>query len=403
MNFIKIPTKGMRDMLPKDMELREYVLNILKDTYQNYGFEMIQTPSVEHIENLTGKQGGDNEKLIFKILKRGEKLDLENSHFENDLVDSGLRYDLTVPLSRLIANNIGVLPRPFRALQIGNVWRADRPQKGRYREFMQCDLDIFGEKTNLAEIELINAVTDFLKKLQFNDFEIHINDRKILQSMVAFSGLPVEHTDNILISLDKLDKIFMEGVEKELLEQGYQKEAVLNYLKMFATKDQQNLKSFCKQFTVSESVINNLQEIIDTVKMNGCPIVFDPTLVRGMGYYTGPIFEIRASDLAISIGGGGRYDNMVSKYTSVEVPACGFSVGFERLVLLLEERGFIIPKNKEKIAYIINQNDSIETLYQIVNDLRKKGTIVKILHRSKNYNFQKEQLENSGYIIKEWK
>lgn len=400
MNFIKIPTKGMRDLTPEQMELREYVLKVMKDTYQNYGFQMIQTPSVEHIENLTSKQGGDNEKLIFKILKRGEKLDIENSNTVDELVDSGLRYDLTVPLARYYANSMNTLLSPFRAFQYGNVWRADRPQKGRYREFMQCDLDIFGEKTNLAEIELITAVTDFLKRLDFKDFEIHINDRRILQAMVASSGLPVSETDSILISLDKLDKIFMDGVQKELLEQGYPEEDIIKYLRMFQDKDKENLQEFCQQFTIDQSIVNNLQEIMDKVS-SSTPIVFDPTLVRGMGYYTGPIFEIRVSDLAISIGGGGRYDEMVAKFANISVPACGFSVGFERLLLLLEERGFKVPNSKEKIAFVCLKENDNQKVFNEAKKERDLGKIVTIVYRSKNFKFQKETLESHGYIVKE--
>ena len=201
MSFIKTPVKGTRDFLPNDMALREYVLKVMKDTYQNFGFLIMGTPALEHIENLTSKQGGENEKLIFKILKRGEKLDLANAKSVDDLVDSGLRYDLTVPLTRFYANNMNNLPSPFRAFQTGFVWRADRPQKGRFREFMQCDLDILGEKTNLAEIELITAVLSFLKKLDFKGFEIKINDRRILLQMILAAGLPLEKADSILISL----------------------------------------------------------------------------------------------------------------------------------------------------------------------------------------------------------
>ena len=376
MSFIKTPIKGTRDFLPEDMALREYVLKIMKETYASFGFEIIGTPCLEHIENLTSNQGGENEKLIFKILKRGEKLNLENIKDQGDLVDSGLRYDLTVPLSRFYANNMNELNNPFRAFQTGFVWRADRPQKGRYREFMQCDLDIFGEKTNLAEIELITAVTTFLKNLNFQNFQIKINDRRILTSMVKFSGLPMEKTDEILISLDKLDKIGFDGVKEELLKNNFEEEKIEKYLNLFQ-KDSQKITDFCKGLELDESVVKNLEEIMHIVSQNvEANLVFDPTLVRGMSYYTGPIFEISVEDLGSSIGGGGRYDKMVEKYANISVPAAGFSIGFERLVLLLKERGFKIPKNKEKIAYIINQLDE-----------------------EKN---KKETLENDGYTIIEW-
>ncbi len=400
MSFIKIPIKGTRDFLPEDMALREYVLKIMKETYATFGFEIIGTPCLEHIENLTSKQGGDNEKLIFKILKRGEKLNIENIKESNDLVDSGLRYDLTVPLSRFYANNMNELNSPFRAFQTGFVWRADRPQKGRYREFMQCDLDIFGEKTNLAEIELITAVTTFLRNLNFQNFQIKINDRRILTSMVKFSGLEVEKTDEILISLDKLDKIGFAGVKEELVKNNFEEEKVERYLELFQ-HDAQNITDFCKDFELEENIIKNLEEIMHIVSQNvEANLVFDPTLVRGMGYYTGPIFEISVEDLGSSIGGGGRYDKMVEKYANISVPAAGFSIGFERLVLLLKERGFKIPKNKEKKVYIINQLD--EKIFNEIQKERNAGKIVKVAYRNKNYKHQKEILESDGYTIIEW-
>lgn len=400
MAFIKTPVKGTRDFMPEDMALREYVLSVMKDTYQKFGFEIIATPCLEHIENLTNKQGGDNEKLIFKILKRGEKLDLENINNVDDLVDTGLRYDLTVPLSRFYANNMNELNSPFRAFQTGFVWRADRPQKGRFREFMQCDLDIFGEKTNLGEIELITAVITFLKKLNFQNFQIKINDRRILTKMIEYSLLPMEKTDDILISLDKLDKIGFEGVKEELLNNNYEKEKIEKYLNLF-TKDTTDVSKFCQEFSMDEDIVNNLQEIIKTVtNLTDAKLSFDPTLVRGMSYYTGPIFEITVEDLASSIGGGGRYDKMVEKYANISVPAVGFSVGFERLILLLKERGFIIPKKEEKIAFIIKEHN--KEIFEKAKTERENGKIVKIVYRNKNFKFQKEQLEKDGYNIIEW-
>ena len=398
MSFIKIPTKGMRDFTPREMELREYVLNVMKETYKEFGFEIISTPVVEHIENLTGKEGGENEKLIFKVLKRGEKLDLDSARDENDLVDSGLRYDLTVPLTRFYANNMNDLISPFRSFQYGTVYRAERPQKGRFREFMQCDLDIFGEKTNLAEIELIEAVVTFLKELSFINFEIRINDRRILLAMIEHAGLPVDKANDILISLDKLDKIFIDGVKQELLRDGYDEKYVDAYLKLFV--EELPLKDFCKNFEIDDSIVNNLDEIMKQVTKDlNCKIVFDPTLVRGMGYYTGPIFEIRVDDLASSIGGGGRYDNMVSNFINQSVPACGFSVGFERLVLLLEERGFVIPSRKEKIAYVVSDKNNISAVLKEANEKRNNNQIVAVYYKSKNYKHQKEVLESNGFTI----
>ena len=233
MTLKKKPVTGMKDILPQEMAVRDYVIGLIKETYRNFGFSSMETPCVEHIENLNSKQGGENEKLIFKILKRGEKLKLEEAKEEADLVDSGLRYDLTVPLCRYYSNNASQLPSPFKALQMGNVWRADRPQRGRFRQFMQCDIDILGEPTNLAEIELILATTTLLGKLDFHNFTIRINDRRILKAMAAYSGFPEEAYDTVFIILDKMDKIGLDGVAQELEKEGFAKEAVEKYLELF--------------------------------------------------------------------------------------------------------------------------------------------------------------------------
>ena len=221
MALTKEPVTGMKDILPAEMRIRDYVTGVIKETYGGFGFTPIETPCVEHIENLTNKQGGENEKLIFKILKRGEKLNLETAREEADLVDGGLRYDLTVPLVRFYASHSNELPSPFKALQIGNVWRADRPQRGRYRQFMQCDIGIFGEPSNLAEIELILATTTTLSRLGFRNFQVMLNDRRLLKAMAAYSGFEQEKYDSVFITLDKMDKIGPEGVERELLANGF--------------------------------------------------------------------------------------------------------------------------------------------------------------------------------------
>ena len=229
----KKPVTGMKDILPAEMAIRDYVIGLIKETYASFGFSSMETPCVEHIENLCSKQGGENEKLIFKILKRGEKLKIAEAQTENDLVDGGLRYDLTVPLCRYYANHANELPSPFKALQMGSVWRADRPQRGRFRQFMQCDIDILGEPTILAEIELILATTTLLGKLDFSQFTIRINDRRILKAMASFSGFDQKDFDTVFIILDKMDKIGLEGVEEELLKEGFAQEAVSRYLTMF--------------------------------------------------------------------------------------------------------------------------------------------------------------------------
>lgn len=391
----------MRDFLPKEMAMREYVLSVMKDTYENFGFQLIGTPTVEHIENLTSKQGGENEKLIFKILKRGEKLDLENIQSENDLVDAGLRYDLTVPLARLYAGNMNNLPMPFRALQIGYSYRAERPQRGRYRELMQCDLDILGEKSNLAEIELISAVVTFLKRLDFKSFTVRINDRRILTRMIEVVGLPEEKQEDIFIALDKMDKIGIEGVREELLKLELDSTKVDAYLAFFANTT--DFATFCEQIHLDNDVRIFMEQILDNVKkVQDVTLVFDPTLVRGMGYYTGPIFEIAADGLASSIGGGGRYDTMIEKFANVSVSAVGFSIGFERLLLLLQERDFRVPVVKEKKAFVFQNDEKLSELLCMVKDLREKGQIVKVVRKSKNFKFQRESLINEGYQVEEW-
>ena len=397
MALSKKPVTGMKDILPAEMQLRDYCIGVIKETYAKFGFTSIETPCVENIQNLTSKQGGENEKLIFKILKRGEKLNLETAKSEGDLVDGGLRYDLTVPLVRFYSNHSNELPSPFKALQIGNVWRADRPQKGRYRQFMQCDIDILGEPSNLAEIELILATTTTLGRLGFKDFRIRINERRILKAMAAYSGFPEESYDTVFIILDKMDKIGMDGVARELEESGFSSESAKKYLKLFADLSGQadGLSWLAKELEgyLEPEVEENLQEIIASVratKASDFEIVFDPTLVRGMSYYTGTIFEISMPQFGGSCGGGGRYDKMVGR----------FSIGFERIILIMMENGFQIPDQPKKIAYLIEKGVSGDRLCQVIaqaQEARKDGTQVLVARMNKNKKFQKEQLTKEGY------
>lgn len=407
MALSKKPVTGMRDILPEEMQIRDYVISVIKETYGKFGFTSIETPCVENIANLTNKQGGDNEKLIFKILKRGEKLNVAEATTEESVVDSGLRYDLTVPLVRYYSNNAANLPSPFKALQMGNVWRADRPQRGRYRQFMQCDIDIFGEPTNLAEIELILATTTTLGRLGFQGFEIRINDRQILKAMAAYSGFPEESYDSVFITLDKMDKIGLEGVEQELLEKGFGRESVDKYLTLYRELEkQENGVAYLAetlQGVLEPSVAEGLQEIIDSVtatKAADFKMVFDATLVRGMSYYTGTIFEIALPGFGGSCGGGGRYDKMVGKFTGNDVPACGFSIGFERIVLLLTESGFQIPGKPKKTAFLIEKGVGGDRLCEIIakaQAARKEGAQVLVVRMNKNKKFQKDQLIAEGY------
>ncbi|MCM1027766.1 MAG: histidine--tRNA ligase [Roseburia sp.] len=407
MALTKKPATGMKDILPGEMEIRDYVIGVIRETYGSYGFQSIETPCVENIANLTSKQGGDNEKLIFKILKRGEKLNVAEAATEEEVTDSGLRYDLTVPLVRYYSNNAAQLPSPFKALQMGNVWRADRPQRGRYRQFMQCDIDILGEPSNLAEIELILATTTTLGKLGFRDFEIRINDRRILKAMAAYSGFPEDSFDSVFITLDKMDKIGLEGVEAELLEKGFAAESVGKYLTLYRELErQENGVAYLAetlQDVLEPSAAEGLQEIIDSVnaaKTAAFRMVFDATLVRGMSYYTGTIFEVALPGFGGSCGGGGRYDGMIGKFTGQNVPACGFSIGFERIVLLLTESGFQVPGRPKKTAYLIEKGIGGERLCGIIakaQQTRESGGQVLLVRMNKNKKFQKEQLTAEGY------
>ena len=407
MALSKKPVTGMKEILPEEMKIRNYVMDVIKETYSAFGFTQIETPCVENIANLSNKQGGENEKLIFKILKRGEKLNLETAQTEMDVVDNGLRYDLTVPLVRFYSNNANNLPSPFKALQMGNVWRADRPQRGRYRQFMQCDIDILGEPSNLAEIELILATTTTLGKLGFKNFQIRINERRILKAMAAYSGFPEESYDSVFIILDKMDKIGLEGVKEELIKYDFDEESVEKYTNLFKEiENKENPVTYLAEKLdgfMDDDVKQWMEEIIDSVratKASEFEIVFDPTLVRGMSYYTGTIFEIAIPEFGGSCGGGGRYDKMVGNFTGIDVPACGFSIGFERIVLLLMEQGFKVPTENKKVAYLIEKGVNGERLCEVIakaQEERKTGNQVLVARMNKNKKFQKSQLEEQGY------
>lgn len=403
----KKPVNGMRDIMPEEMRLRTYVQKVIQETYRSFGFTQIETPCMEDIANLSSKQGGENEKLIFKILKRGEKLKLDQAQEENDLVDMGMRYDLTVPLARFYSNHENELPTPFKAIQMGNVWRADRPQRGRYRQFMQCDIDILGDGSNLAEIELIQATTTTLGKLGFQDFVIRINERRILKAMAAFSGFQEADYDEIFIILDKMDKIGLDGVKEELIQKEYSERMVSKYLDLFTNIEQSSngFEYLVEQLgdDLEEDVVIRMREIMQCVnatKSADFRLEFDPTLVRGMSYYTGTIFEVSLPNFGGSCGGGGRYDRMIGNFTGKDTPACGFSIGFERIILLLMESQFQIPSEEKKIAFLLEKNLSMDEIQAVMTEavtLRNEGEQVLIVKMNKNKKFQKEQLEKEGY------
>lgn len=410
MAFIKTPVKGMNDFLPVETELRQKVLSKIRETYSAFGFREIETPCMEHIENLTSNQGGENEKLIFKVLKRGAALS-RACESGGELADSGMRYDLTLPLSRFYAANSALLPSPFKAMQIGNVWRADQPQKGRFRQFTQCDIDILGDASILAEIELVSATGGMLGKLlkaaDLGGFTIHINDRRILRAMAQSSGFPEEKLDAVFIILDKLDKIGVEGVKAELLAEGLEEGAVNAYTALFEKDPGTSVAEFCAflpEELLSPEIAKGLDTILSCAKKNLPPeatLKFDPTLVRGMGYYTGTIFEVKLDEYNFSIAGGGRYDEMIGKFSGQKVPACGFSIGFERIITILRDRQKAQNSSSENaIALLVAPGMSEEKLQEIfarAASLREEGKKVTVLPLKKNAKFQIDRLMEDGF------
>lgn len=403
----KKPVTGMKDVLPSEMQIRDYVMAVIKENYRKFGFTPIETPCVESIENLSSKQGGENEKLIFKIMKRGDKLNLATAESEADLVDGGLRYDLTLPLARYYSNNAAVLPKPFKALQMGSVWRADRPQKGRFRQFVQCDIDILGEPSNLAEIELILATTTTLGKLGFSGFKVRINERRILKAMAVYAGFLDEELDTVFIILDKMDKIGKDGVKEDLVANGFEQTKVDKYMALFdGIENAEDGIAYLGETLgdcLEEDVVQNLTEIKESVSATvdtDFEIVFDPTLVRGMSYYTGTIFEIEMPQFGSSVAGGGRYDKMVGRFTGQDTPACGFSIGFERIITILMDENFQIPDQAKKVAYLVEKGISTQDLCKVIakaQEERAAGKQVLVVRMNKNKKFQKQQLMEEGY------
>ncbi len=419
MAFNKKAVTGMRDILPSEMEVRAALQHTIRQTYAAYGFTEIETPIVEHIGNLTSKQGGENEKLIFKILKRGDKLKAgidkigtaaDTGSVLDELTEEGLRYDLTLPLSRYYSANSASLPQPFKALQIGPVFRADRPQKGRFRQFIQCDIDILGDATNLAEKELILATTEALDKIGFGKYNYYvvINDRRFLFEIIRYAGMPLEDAEEILITLDKADKIGGEGVDAELKSMGYSDESVAklrDILDSF-TDDATGVRNFAERIGSEEAqkAGENVADIMDSVagvKGRKIAVKFDPTLVRGMGYYTGTIFEIRTEAFGSSVGGGGRYDKMVGKFTGQDVPAVGFSIGFERIMTILMDGNVAdLLESRNKSAWLIEKGMPADRLAEIFDEAiteRAAGRQVLTVWMAKNRKFQKESLTAQGY------
>ena len=390
--------KGTNDFLPQDSKLRDYLQGQILSTYISQGFGRIYTPVLEDIENLEKSDGGDNVSLIFKVLKRGEKLTncIEQGDFSH-LADIGLRYDLTLPLCRFYAEHKNDLPNPFKVIQMGNVYRAERPQKGRDREFVQCDIDIFGSNSPNCEVELIDTTAEALLKIGVGEFCIRINDRRLLRQVLLGCNFEQKDLDSVCISFDKLDKIGCNGVVKELEEKGFEKTAISNFKSVVENlpKTVGEVRNICGE---SEE-IRNLEYIINSVEKlaeGKYSIRFDLSLVRGQGYYTGAVFEIESKDFSGSIGGGGRYDNLVGKFTGENVPAVGFSIGFERIFSILKASGKTVDLGRDKVA-IIYDNDNFVRCMEFAKGLKNQYDI-SMFERAKKFGKLLSKLEELGFV-----
>ena len=396
MKMNTLPVRGTKDYLPNEVEVRDYLRMKIENTYKSFGFNKINTPMMEDIDRLNKSDGGENLAMIFKILKRGQKLDLSKTNLsESDLVDSGLRYDLTLPLSRYFANNKHLLSMPFEALQIDKVFRAERPQKGRLREFYQCDIDIIGDTSIVAEMELIAATTAALEAIGFTGFTVRINDRRILTDMILAAGFALEDIDSVCISFDKLDKVGLDGVKAELLEKKYVPEVVEKFIDILSVAD---TLSAAEKYCTNAMVISDLKQVLDFTNQiaNGkFAAIYDKSLVRGMGYYTGMVFEIVSPKFGSSVAGGGRYNDMIGKFLGESVSAVGFSIGFERISAILLSEGFV-PPAKEKVVLAYMAETPFADVVTRANYLQKQGKIVTILKRSKKFGKQLDMLVADG-------
>lgn len=392
------PVKGTRDYLPKETEIRDFLQNIIMETYSSAGFQRITTPIIEDSVNLDKSEGGENLNLIFKILKRGKKLEsaLAGDHpTEKELADMGLRYDLTLPLSRYYANNRNELLSPFKVIQMDRVYRAERPQKGRLREFMQCDIDIIGNESRDAEIELILTTTKALNRVGLTDYKVKINDRRILSDIFAYAGFAKEDNEKLAIIFDKQDKIGIDGVKAELEENGFDQTGIDKFIALFAdgSLTLESVANVC-----DASYVTELQRIIDAVtkvSKGAIPVEFCPSLVRGQGYYTGTIFEVEAAGYSGAVAGGGRYDNLIGKFLNEDIPAVGFSIGFERIFGILMEQNYSIPNRKKKISVFYDADTYAEAL--IYAEELRNDYIVSVIARPKKLGKYLNKLEAQGF------
>lgn len=403
MKFDTNPVRGTVDYLPSEMNTRTYAEQIILKTYKQNGFLQIKTPILENLNLLTSGDSGDNQKLMFKTIKRGDKLDLSKPNLtENDIVEEGLRYDLTVPLVRFFINNREKLPTPFKAIQIDEVFRAERPQRGRIRQFTQCDIDILGDATPMAEIELFYAYMCSYKALGFNKLTFKINDRRVLNEVIVGAGFSLEQVQEICISLDKFDKIGFDGVLNELIENGFDSTKATNLIEKFKLlKGLENNSEKLEKlsaFGVSENVLESLSKIIETVtafKFEGYTVEYDACVIRGQGYYTGTVFEVFDDEFGRAIGGGGRYDKMIEKFAGVSIPAVGASIGLYSVVMLMNERGFKVPS--KKLALIFDKNASYSEVLKAKIELINKGFEVSAFVFPKNFNNFADKLKQNGY------
>lgn len=409
-----LPLKGTCDYLPAEVALRDYLQNTILSVYRSAGYERISTPAIEDIENIDKSEGGDNLALIFKILKRGEKLEKAiESGDSHALCDMGLRYDLTLPLSRYYANNRLQLLTPAKCIQTDRVWRAERPQKGRLREFIQCDIDILGSSSPTCEVDLIVTTARALSAVGMKDFTIRINDRGLLLGVLSAMGVPAEMTDTVCVSLDKLDKIGVEGVRRELEGKELAAETVDKLCELMA--DGTVTLEAASAHLTDKTPAERLTFIMDSVKEltdGKVAIEFDMTLIRGQGYYTGPVFEVHSNEFRGALAGGGRYDGLIGKFIGEKVPAVGFSIGFERICAILRDQGFTPPTARRRVAFLYHADEYL-TAARLADGMRaeadvslieKTGKVGKLINRIAQYGFDAFcELRDGEVITKELK
>ncbi len=396
------PLKGTKDFLPEEMQIRDFVQNKIIAVYKSSGYVRISTPIIEDMENLDKSDGGENLNLIFKILKRGDKLEkaLESEKVtENDVADMGLRYDLTLPLSRYYAANKDKLPNPFKVIQTDRVYRAERPQKGRMREFVQCDIDIVGDSSINAETELIDTTARALCEVGFNNLTIVVNDRRILRGMLISFGFKSEDIQSACITFDKLEKIGVDGIHAEFCEK-QMSETAANALCEFLQKGDFTLETVKELLSEDDKkYADDLKDIIDTtdkISKGKYKTVYSPQLVRGQGYYTGVVFEVTSPEFKGAIGGGGRYDDMIGKFLKTPVPAVGFSIGFERMISILIDNNFKVPGAKQRIALLYSDEQDFADVMQMASELRNTYEVT-ILKQAKKTGKQIQNLASYNY------